>query len=69
MNARRDAALLGLFREGSGSLSDLARTPKVRGEDSDVPRPRRPPDLVSDEDRAQGLVRELDECLLHERDD
>jgi len=35
----------------------------------DVLRPRRPPDLVVDEDGAHGLVREFDESTLHERDD
>jgi len=35
----------------------------------DVLRPRRPPDLPGDKDGAHGLVRALDECTLHERDD
>jgi hypothetical protein len=35
----------------------------------DVLRPRRPPDPAGDEDGAHGLVRELDESILHERDD
>ena len=35
----------------------------------DVLRPRRPPDLPGDEDGAHGLVRELDESTLHERND
>ena len=32
MDACRDAALLGLLREGLGPLSDLVRTLEVRGE-------------------------------------
>ena len=32
MNARRDAALLGLLRERSGPLSDFVRTLEVWGE-------------------------------------